>query len=191
MADKMTDDSRKSPIPSFLSGLEVRYGLILGLVLILTIVTDFQVVRSPADLLSIRFWPLILLAIPMGVLILYYMGLVRTGFPPFREALLSGVMISLVGSVVYSVAQTVYLFYIFPERTEWFLMNEAAALSAQGLADSTIVRLKETYLATRTPFLVLFKTTFENLSVGAVSALILIPVFQYINWKRRKGPSDR
>lgn len=166
--------------------IELRFGLLTGLLISAYILTEFFLGFHTTKLEIGEVSGYFSGFIP---LITYYFALKQKqqidyqGSMTFINGVVSGLLVTVVVGLLLVVFFALYNTVINPEYTELGIVYETAKMKQQGIADSTITRFMTEYRQKIGLGNTLFMVFFGTLVQGALISMILTPI---VIWKKKK-----
>lgn len=169
--------------------IELRFGILTGLLISAYILTEFFLGFHTAKLEIGEISGYFSGFIP---LVTYYFALKQKqrdnyqGSMTFINGVVSGLLITVVVGLVLVVFFALYNTVINPEYTELGIVYETAKMKQQGIADSTITRFMTEYRQKIGLGNTLFMVFFGTLVQGALISMIVTPI---VIWKKKRTVS--
>lgn len=162
-----------------MGSLELRWGVIIGLVNLLWLYLSFYLGMHTSGLAWIQVMGLVGMVLSV---VGYVLGLraVSRRFPEmtFLEGVKSGIRIAGIVAVFAVIAQLGYFYIVHPEWTDTMVAETAKYYESQGVTGADLEEYKE---GARTTFGLrsyLIQAALGALLVGAVSSLVVVAVLQ-------------
>ncbi len=131
-------------------------------------------------------WPMTVLsfAVPVVCILLAvkeYKSEIGQGYIKFSDVFKQGLIICVVGGIVYSAYSLLYMYVIDPTFMDYIMEQQVAKMQEMGMEEEQIEKAMQGSAAMQSPFWMFTFTLLGSVFIGAIIALIMAAILKKPN----------